>query len=71
MAEKMHTLSLRLSEEDYERVRVAAFLGGQSINGLIREAVRHYTETEGRRQSVAAAIDIVRKQHRGALDKLA
>jgi predicted transcriptional regulator len=70
-AENTHTLSLRLDAEEYERVRTLAFLTKRSINQVIRDSIRAHVSAGGREEAVAAAIELVRTEHRGILDKLA
>ncbi|MDQ1503352.1 MAG: hypothetical protein QOD57_1079 [Actinomycetota bacterium] len=67
----MHTLSLRIDAEEYARVRTLGFLTERSINQVIRDSIRAYVAQDGRQEAVQAAIDLVRKQDRGVLDKLA
>lgn len=67
----VHALTLRLADDEYEQLRTFAFLSHRPITDVIRAAVRDYLAAAGRQDALQAAINMVREDHRKALDVLA
>jgi len=63
-------MTLRLTEEEHEALRVRAALDGTSMQEAVRRAVREYVARADHRDRVAAAAEIVVQHHADALRRL-
>lgn len=66
-----HTMSLRLDETEYQALQAVSLATGETVTGVIRDAVRSYLGDETRRVEVSAQIGQIMERYSVALDKLA
>lgn len=53
----MKALTLRLEDEDYERLRVLAFIERRSMTDIVRDAIRRYVEHRAERGDVRKVLE--------------
>lgn len=70
-ATRPRSFALRLDETEDQAVRAYAELTGQSINDVIRQAVRDQLSDQRRRDELQAKADAIVERYQVAFDKLA
>ena len=63
-------MTLRLTDEEHDALRVRAALDGISMQEAVRRAVREYVTRADHRDRVAAAADVIVQHHADALRRL-
>ncbi len=63
-------MTLRLTEEEHEALRLRAALDGTSMQEAARRAVREYIAKADHRDRVATAADVTIQHHADALRRL-
>ena len=63
-------MTLRLTEEEQDALRMRAALDGTSMQEAVRRAVREYVARSDHRDRVAAAADAIMERHADALRRL-
>ncbi|MBV6507636.1 MAG: hypothetical protein JJLCMIEE_00686 [Acidimicrobiales bacterium] len=64
-------IPLRLPTAQYDAIKALAYVSGQSMNSIICRAVGEFLEDSGDLQLFSDAVEKVRTENRGLLDKLA
>lgn len=64
-------MTLRLSDDEAEALRLRAELEGRSMQELARQAVRDYIEQRSREELLERVLDDELPRYREALDRLA
>ena len=63
-------MTLRLTEEEQDALRMRAVLDGTSMQEAVRRAVREYVARADHRDRVAAAAEVIMERHADALRRL-
>ncbi|MXW93971.1 MAG: ribbon-helix-helix protein, CopG family [Acidimicrobiaceae bacterium] len=63
-------MTLRLTDEEQDALRMRAALDGTSMQEAVRRAVREYVARAEHRDRVAAAADVIMQRHADALRRL-
>ena len=63
-------MTLRLTEEEQDALRMRAALDGTSMQEAVRRAVREYVARADHRDRVAAAAEVIMERHADALRRL-
>ncbi len=63
-------MTLRLTEEEQDALRMRAALDGTSMQEAVRRAVREYVARAEHRDRVATAADAIMERHADALRRL-
>ena len=67
---RLMAVTLRLSEEEQDALRQRAELEGVSVHETARRAVREYIATADHRDRVAAASEVIMRNHAAASRRL-
>jgi hypothetical protein len=68
--QKRPVLTIRISPELHEQLRVYKFLTQRPINEMVQDAITAYLDGPGRDEMVAGATTSAAAEYRIALDKL-
>ena len=63
-------MTLRLTEEEQDALRMRAALDGTSMQEAVRRAVREYVARADHRDRVAAAAEAIMERHADAIRRL-
>jgi len=63
-------MTLRLTDDEQDALRMRAALDGTSMQEAVRRAVREYVARAEHRDRVAAAADVIMQRHADALRRL-
>lgn len=69
MAQKK-VVMVRMSEEEYEALKIFSFHSKVSMNEVMLRGLRHFLATEGRSKEFEEQLRKARNRYRSALDKL-
>jgi len=63
-------MTLRLTDDEQDALRMRAALDGTSMQEAVRRAVREYVARAEHRDRVGAAADVIMQRHADALRRL-
>lgn len=67
----MKAMTLRLKENEYERLRTLAFVEDRAITDVIREAIREHIQRKASRDEFRASLERAMQENAQLIAKLA
>ena len=67
----MKAMSLRLKENEYERLRTLAFVEDRAITDVIREAIREHIQRKASRDEFRASLERAMQENAQLIAELA
>ena len=67
----MRSMTLRLDDAEYQRLRMLAFVEDQTISGVVREAIREHLRRRAAREEFRASLQQAMEENAQLLADLA
>jgi predicted transcriptional regulator len=67
----MKSMTLRLNETEYERLRMLAFVEDRTITGVVREAIREHIRRKASHEEFRASLERAMQENAQLMAELA